>query len=335
MRFATPPNGPVLLTATDEVGNTSRWRMPVTLVPRLPAEPVRAVHVSADGWASSVLRQGVLRMIDDHRINAVELDLKDESGVIGWAAPVPLRRRYGAITETFDLEDAVDQLHAKGVRVIGRLVAFRDPIMAEGAWNAGNRDAGDPGPGWRAVRGLRRLHELRRPGRPEVQRRRRGRRRKARRRRHPLRLRPAAGRPDLLDGLPGHPGHRRATRSPTSSPRRGPRCGRTARSSARRSSASPRRRPFEVAQDIPKMARQVDYIAPMVYPSHWGPGEYEVDDPNSQPYDIVRRSLEDFEQKVEGHRRTARAVAPGLLARRSRTGRPRSRHRSGGRATPA
>ena len=48
------------------------------------------------------------------------------------------------------------------------------------------------------------------------------------------------------------------------------------------------------------MARQVDYISAMVYPSHWGPGEYEVDDPNSQPYDIVRRSLEDFEQKVKG-----------------------------------
>ena len=51
-------------------------------------------------------------------------------------------------------------------------------------------------------------------------------------------------------------------------------------------------RPDEVAQDIPAMARQVDYVAPMVYPSHWGPGEYGVADPNAQPYEIVQRSLE-------------------------------------------
>ena len=42
-------------------------------------------------------------------------------------------------------------------------------------------------------------------------------------------------------------------------------------------------RPTEVAQDIPAMARYVDYVAPMVYPSHWGPGEYDVADPNGEP----------------------------------------------------
>ena len=35
-------------------------------------------------------------------------------------------------------------------------------------------------------------------------------------------------------------------------------------------------RPDEIAQDIPRMATVVDYVAPMVYPSHWGPGEYGV-----------------------------------------------------------
>lgn len=48
------------------------------------------------------------------------------------------------------------------------------------------------------------------------------------------------------------------------------------------------------------MAEQVDYIAPMIYPSHWGPGEYGVDNPNAQPYDITYRSLVDFVQQVEG-----------------------------------
>lgn len=48
------------------------------------------------------------------------------------------------------------------------------------------------------------------------------------------------------------------------------------------------------------MAEHLDYVAPMVYPSHWGPGEYGVDDPNTQPYDITYRSLEDFQELTAG-----------------------------------
>jgi hypothetical protein len=46
------------------------------------------------------------------------------------------------------------------------------------------------------------------------------------------------------------------------------------------------------------MAETVDYVAPMVYPSHWGPGEYGVANPNSSPYDITYRSLVDFQEQV-------------------------------------
>jgi hypothetical protein len=59
-------------------------------------------------------------------------------------------------------------------------------------------------------------------------------------------------------------------------------------------------RPDEIAQDIPRMAATVDFIAPMVYPSHWGPGEYGVANPNASPYDITYRSLVDFQSQVNG-----------------------------------
>ena len=59
-------------------------------------------------------------------------------------------------------------------------------------------------------------------------------------------------------------------------------------------------RPKEVGQNIAAMAKWVDYVAPMVYPSHWGPGEYGVANPNAQPYPIVNRSLKDFLKKVSG-----------------------------------
>ena len=57
------------------------------------------------------------------------------------------------------------------------------------------------------------------------------------------------------------------------------------------------------------MARNVDYVAPMLYPSHWGPGEYDVSDPNGSPYEIVRRSTADFVRQVRG---TGARVMPWL-----------------------
>ena len=93
--FAQVPRRAVILLAQDAAGNTTDSRLVVGSAPRLPANPVRAVHVSADAWADDGLRAGVLALLAQHRINAVELDLKDELGEIGWDTGVPLARRIG------------------------------------------------------------------------------------------------------------------------------------------------------------------------------------------------------------------------------------------------
>jgi hypothetical protein len=67
----------------------------------------------------------------------------------------------------------------------------------------------------------------------------------------------------------------------------------------------------DIAQDIPALSAHVDYVAPMVYPSHWGPGEYGVDNPEGKPYDIVKASIANF---VELTKDTGAAVIPWLQA---------------------
>ena len=307
LSYLTPPAGGVVLTATDKVGNSARWRMPITIVPRQPREPVRAVHVSADGWANSTLRNGVLQLIDQGRINTVELDLKDEAGVIGWAAPG--LNRYGAVREIFDLEAAVKQLHAKGVRVIGRLVAFRDPIGAQAAWNAGRRDEVIQTPGGSMYTsdygGFSNFAN------PQV-------------RQYNIAIAVAAaklGVDDVLydyirrpDGpidtmtFPGlNTSAERSIAAFAGETRKALRPYKTFLGASVFGIAATH--PEDVAQDIPMMARELDYVSPMVYPSHWGPDEYNVADPNSQPYDIVFRSLEDFQRQVKG---TGSRVVPWL-----------------------
>ena len=289
----------LLLTATDAAGNSSRWRVPVTVVPRRPKSPIRAVHVTAYGWADDSLREGVMALVRAKKINAVELDLKDESGEVGWPSRVPLARRLGAQLEIYDLKKATDELHGLGVRVIGRLVAFRDPIHARAAWRAGRRDevvqSGDGGPysGYggftnfanRAVRSYNTdlAVAAARLGVDEI-------------------LFDYVRRPDgplsamVFPGLEGTPeraiveflAETQAALSGTDV---------LVGASVFGVAAT---RPEEVAQDIPAMARHLDYIAPMLYPSHWGPGEYDVADPNGQPYEITLASSKDFVKQVRG-----------------------------------
>jgi hypothetical protein len=303
-----PPAKPIELVARDQAGNVSRRALSVVLMPRRPANRIRAVHVSADAWANDDLRNAVLRLIDEKRINAVELDLKDESGVIGWDAPVPLGKEIGAVQDIFDLGAAVDTLHARGVRVIGRLVAFRDPILSEAAWRAGRKQeviqtpAGKPYSG--GYGGFTSFAN------PAV-------------RQYNIDVAAAAaalGVDDILYDYVRRPD------GPLESMKIPGLKGDAARSivsflADTRAALEPETflgasvfgiavsRPDEVAQDIPAMAREVDYIAPMVYPSHWAPYEYGVANPNAQPYDIVRASLEDFRMAVEG---TGAEIVPWL-----------------------
>lgn len=309
VRLAKPPtSGGVVLTVTDVAGNASRWRVPVTVVPRRPAQPVRAVHVTAYGWADDTLREGVLRLIRENRINAVELDLKDEGGLVGWDAPVPYGKRIGAIEDVFDLAAAVRQLHELGVRVIGRLVCFRDPVHATAAWKAGRRDEvvqtpdGGPYAGYGgftnfANESVRRYNidvavAATKLGVDEI-------------------LYDYVRRPDgplSSMRLPGLRGTAERSIAAFLEESRAALTGTDALLGASVFGIAATR-PHEIAQDIPAIARVVDYISPMVYPSHWGPGEYGVSDPNGNPYAITRRSLTDFVRLTRG---TGARVVPWL-----------------------
>ena len=78
-----------------------------------------------------------MKLIAQHRINAVELDLKDESGVVGFTG-VAARQRDGAAKTDLQPRRGRPTAPALGVRVIGRLVCFSDPLAATAAWATGS-----------------------------------------------------------------------------------------------------------------------------------------------------------------------------------------------------
>ena len=172
--------------------------------PSTTRTPSARVHVSAAAWADDELRAGIEDLIDRGLIDTVELDLKDESGIVGYDSELAKaqrdRRRHRRLRP---LRDGRVPARSKGIRVIGRLVAFRDPIYANAAWAAGDRDQVIQTPDGGDVLHLRRLHELLPRRRAGVQPRHRARGRVDGREGHPLGLHPPSrGRP-RHDGDPG------------------------------------------------------------------------------------------------------------------------------------
>ena len=51
-----------------------------------------------------------------------------------------------------------------------------------------------------------------------------------------------------------------------------------------------------------RISRYVDAVYPMVYPSHYNPGEYNLPDPNAVPGETVSHSLLDFQAALEGRK---------------------------------
>ena len=299
MRFAHPPIGRILVTTSDDAGNTvttsARTRV------QLPA--LRAVHMSAISWVTPSLKDPVMRMADSGQINAVQLDLKDENGEVGYRSGLRTVNDIGAGKGYYDLGAAVAELHARKLRVVGRIVVFRDPLLTRAAWNAGNKDeviqddqglpfksryGGFANPASKAVQDyiLAIARESADAGVDDI-------------------LFDYIRRPEgdiskmHFVGLVGDDPTKAIDETIVAFLRR---AGEALRPTPARLGVSvfgiAAKSPGEVGQNVPAMAGAVDYVAPMVYPSHWTAGQYNVSNPVAEPFLIVSRSLKKFQELI-------------------------------------
>jgi len=291
------------IVVTDVAGNTTEVTEPVLRVAsRVHVDEIRTVHATFWAWATPSLREPIVQMLDDGKINSVQLDLKDEGGHLGYTSEVPLASEIGADIGPLDLEQAVADLHERDVAVIGRMVAFADPALAAWAWENDRRDMviqlKDGSDYYRGSYAgfsnythedvidylLDLAEEAAQAGVDHI-------------------LWDYIRRPEGLDnytvpGLETTPEEAIVEFTRLADERLAP-YGIQHGASVYGIAAD---RPTQIGQDIPGMAEHLDYVAPMIYPSHWGVGEYGVADPNRQPYDIVTATLEVWEEATAGKR---------------------------------
>jgi hypothetical protein len=99
----------------------------------------RAVHIT--GEAARDRLDEFMEMAQETELNALMVDLKDETGLVWYDTDDPTAHEVGAANGAYDLSGVVDRAHAEGLYVIGRLVLFNDPIASVRApemavWNS-------------------------------------------------------------------------------------------------------------------------------------------------------------------------------------------------------
>jgi len=232
-------------------------------------------------------------------INTIQLDVKDENGEVGFVpSAVPLARSIGAAKPYYKPRAAARQIHATGKYLIGRVVVMEDPVLSSQRPDLAIQNA-NGGP-WVNHAGLgwsnpydRRVWEYNvdvaeaaaRTGFDEIQ--------------FDYVRFPSDG---DVSGIvyPGQtstpPGWVIAEFVQYAAKRLKP-LGVKVSADVFGLSAT---RDLGIGQIPKRIARYLDAIYPMVYPSHFGPGEYNLADPNGNPGATVAYALRDFNRQLAG-----------------------------------
>lgn len=283
-----------------------------------PAPPIKALYVNAWAFGSSRLWH-LVRLADSTEINALVVDVKDDTGCLLYASEVKIARDVGA-TRCIRARDArarLDTLRAHDIYPIARIVVAKDPLLAERRpqWSVQDRENGGLwrdriGSAWVDayndsvwIYAAQLAEEAVRLGFAEVQ----------------------------FDYV-RFPDEPREMMANARFPAR--RAGETPRTAVRASVAMLVRRleplgvpvtfdvfgltaaatgDMGVGQVWEDFVTVADVVLPMVYPSHYYRGAYGFERPNAQPYAVVRNALREAIERTRPHANAA-AIRPYLQA---------------------
>jgi hypothetical protein len=265
---------------------------------RLPAE-IRGVHVTL-GLASLPGKFESYLGLTSDGLNTIELDVKDESGYVGFVdSAVPaLARQDGAARTYYDAAKVVAEAHRAGVYLIGRVVVFEDPTLTAARPDLAIQSKN--GGIWKNSAGLGWANEYD----PRVW-------------KYDVDVAAAAAKAGFDEIQFDY------VRFPTDGnlsaivfPHKRPEARSTTIYRFLRYAASrlhplgvrvsadlfglAATRDLGIGQIPSRLGKVLDAIYPLVYPSHFNPGEYNLIDPEAFPYATVVHALRDFNRQTRG-----------------------------------
>lgn len=281
----------------------------ISTYPPRKSVKVKGIYVSAYVAGTGDMMDKIIEEIDRTELNAVVIDVKDDQGRITFAMDSPTVNEIGAC-EVFinDLPGLIQKLKEHDIFPIARVVAFRDPYLAEKKpeWSLHVAD----GSIYRDNKGLAWVDPYKREvwdylvevgkkagemGFKEIQ-------------FDYIRFAVDSTMKDVVfdDGNTGGLSKTEVITEFISYAydelaREGLYVSADVFGTIMRSKEDA----ASVGQEYTDMAEHLDYICPMIYPSHYGPGNFGIENPDKEPYDTIRNALKGSREllaaaKVEG-----------------------------------
>jgi hypothetical protein len=118
-------------------------------------EAVKAIYMSACVVGTKDFRQDLVTLIEETELNSLIIDIKDFSGTISFEPQDPaLKLAWDAAScGARDMKEFVASLHEKGIYVIGRITVFQDPFYTKLHPDLAVKKASD-GSVWKDHKGL-------------------------------------------------------------------------------------------------------------------------------------------------------------------------------------
>jgi hypothetical protein len=113
--------------------STSTTQLESTVMHVKTPNPLKSVYMTACVLSTVEFKQSIVDLIDQTEINSIVIDIKDFSGTISFPTENP--KLYGAHHGTgckaTGVKEFIEELHKKNIYVIGRVTVFQDNVMTK------------------------------------------------------------------------------------------------------------------------------------------------------------------------------------------------------------
>ena len=93
-------------------------------------DPVKAIYMTSWVAGTSSMRERLITLIDETEVNAVIIDIKDDTGKISYLIESePFKSLESSENRIPNIQEFIARLHDKNIYVIGRIATFQDPYL--------------------------------------------------------------------------------------------------------------------------------------------------------------------------------------------------------------
>lgn len=120
-----------------------------------PPEVVKAIYMTSWVAGTPILRNRVVKLIEDTEVNALVIDVKDYTGKIAFDVDDYYFEEMGSIDRRVgDIKEFIQSLHEKDIYVIGRVAVFQDPHLVKLWPEKSVQSISNPGEPWKDRKGI-------------------------------------------------------------------------------------------------------------------------------------------------------------------------------------